>query len=257
MEKAHLYEALHLVNHGIDEAVRGVQRLKKCSKLFIETYHKPMPGLERPRAMINLQFMLEMRKLEENDESYFEEEFNVWLDEPLANDEVWMNVQLLQEVVELNQAFARVIEGLKRMENVSFLQPAMVREDRAEVVLARIDFNRLFFGDFYKDYERGGKWAADFQRACLAKRCDPEDDYIGVRQREEARKKKGLPLRVVFFPDWNMRDEQRCDETQTERRKKAAKKRKELLKPKPKRNQRPADFTSGAETTAPQGTEAQ
>jgi hypothetical protein len=28
MEKAHLYEASYLVNHGIDEAVRGVQRLK-------------------------------------------------------------------------------------------------------------------------------------------------------------------------------------------------------------------------------------
>jgi hypothetical protein len=33
--------------------------------------------------------MLEMQKLEENDESYFEEEFNVWLsDEPLTNDEI-------------------------------------------------------------------------------------------------------------------------------------------------------------------------
>jgi hypothetical protein len=169
-----------------------------------------------------------------------------------------MDVQLLQEVVELNQAFERVIEGLKRMEKVSFLQPAMVREDRAEVVLARIDFNRLFFGDFYKDYERDEKWAADFQRACLAKRCDPEDDYIGVRQREEARRKKGLPPRVVFLPDWDMRDEQRYDETQPERRKKAAKKRRKApLKPKPKRNQRPADFTSVAETTAPRGTEAQ
>ena len=89
MEKAHLYEALYLVNHGIDEAVRGVQRLKKSPKLFMETYHKSMAGLERRRAIINLQFMLEMRKLEENDESYFEEEFNVWLsDEPLTNDEV-------------------------------------------------------------------------------------------------------------------------------------------------------------------------
>jgi hypothetical protein len=30
-----------------------------------------------------------MRKLEENDESYFKEEFNVWLsDEPLTNDEI-------------------------------------------------------------------------------------------------------------------------------------------------------------------------
>ena len=93
MEKAHLYEALYLVNHGIDEAVRGVQRLKKSPKLFMETYHKSTAGLERRRSMINLQFMLEMRKLEENDESYFAEEFNVWLsDEPLTNDEIcrWM-----------------------------------------------------------------------------------------------------------------------------------------------------------------------
>src|SRR5258708_11064918 len=89
MEKAHLYEALYLVNHGIDEAVRGVQRLKKSPKLFMETYHKSMAGLERRRSIINLQFMLEMRKLEENDESYFNEEFNVWLsDEPLSNDEI-------------------------------------------------------------------------------------------------------------------------------------------------------------------------
>jgi hypothetical protein len=89
MEKAHLYEALYLVNHGIDEAVRGVQRLKKSPQLFMETYHKSMAGLERRRSRINLQFMLEMRKLEEDDESRFEEEFNVWLsDEPLTNDEI-------------------------------------------------------------------------------------------------------------------------------------------------------------------------
>jgi hypothetical protein len=167
-----------------------------------------------------------------------------------------MNLQLLQEVFELNQAFERVITGLKRMEKVSFLQAAMVREDCAEVVLTQIDFNRLFFADFHKDYERDEKWAADFQRACLAKRCDPEDDYIGVRQREEERKKKGLPPRVVFLPDWDMRDEQRYDET--ERRKKAAKKRrKNIPKPKPKRNQRPGDSTSGAGANALRGTEAQ
>jgi hypothetical protein len=89
MEKAHLYEALYLVNHGIDEAVRGVQRLKKSPKLFMETYYKSMAGLERRRSRINLQFMLEMRKLEEDDESRFEEEYNVWLsDEPLTNDEI-------------------------------------------------------------------------------------------------------------------------------------------------------------------------
>ncbi|HXT24758.1 MAG TPA: hypothetical protein VN749_08015 [Candidatus Eisenbacteria bacterium] len=89
MEKAHLYEALYLVNHGIDEAVRGVQRLKKSPKLFMEAYHKSMAGLERRRSIINLQFMLEVRKLEEDDESRFEEEFKVWLsDEPLTNEEI-------------------------------------------------------------------------------------------------------------------------------------------------------------------------
>src|SRR5260370_28875582 len=89
MEKAHLYEVLYLVNHGIDEAVRGVQRLKKSPKLFMEAYQKSMVGLQRRRSIINLQFMLEMRKLEEDDESRFEEEFNLWLsDEPLTNDEI-------------------------------------------------------------------------------------------------------------------------------------------------------------------------
>ncbi len=49
----------------------------------------PWLGLERRRSIINLQFMLEMRKLEEDDESRFEEEFNLWpSDEPLTNDEI-------------------------------------------------------------------------------------------------------------------------------------------------------------------------
>ena len=57
MQKAHLYEALYLVNHGIDEAVRGVQRLKKAPHAFREVYYKSVAGLERRRALINGQFM--------------------------------------------------------------------------------------------------------------------------------------------------------------------------------------------------------
>jgi hypothetical protein len=60
MQKAHLYEALYLVNHGIDEAVRGVQRLKKAPHAFREVYYKSVAGLERRRALINGQFMHEM-----------------------------------------------------------------------------------------------------------------------------------------------------------------------------------------------------
>src|SRR5260370_36917668 len=121
MEKAHLYEALYLVNHGIDEAVRGIQVLKKSPKLFMEAYHKSMAGLERSRSIINLQFMLEMRKLEEDDESRFEEEFNVWLsDEPLTNEQICQ----LMRVVERE----RKLEGKPPL--VQFLPGASARRKR-------------------------------------------------------------------------------------------------------------------------------
>jgi len=87
MQKAHLYEALYLVNHGIDEAVRGVQRLKKAPRAFREVYYKSVAGLERRRALINGQFMHEMSGEEEDNASFFEEEFNRWLsDDPLDNE---------------------------------------------------------------------------------------------------------------------------------------------------------------------------
>jgi hypothetical protein len=79
-----------------------------------------------------------------------------------------------------------------------------------------------------------------------------------VWQREEARKKKGFPPRVVFLPDWDMRDEQRYDEAQAGHQKKAAKKRrKKVPKSEPKRKQRPGDFASRPERNAPPEAEAQ
>jgi len=98
MQKAHLYEALYLVNHGIDEAVRGVQRLKKSPHAFREVYYKSVAGLERRRALINGQFMHEMSGEEEDNASFFEEEFNRWLsDDPLDNEEIYRLVRFLEE----------------------------------------------------------------------------------------------------------------------------------------------------------------
>jgi len=107
-----------------------------------------------------------------------------------------VNMRLLQEVLELNQSFERVIEGLKRMEKVPFLQAEMVREDRAEVVLAQSDFNRLFFEDFYKEYEKDEKWAADFQRACESKRCRRLHWSLATRGGAQ---KEGAPTAGGFF----------------------------------------------------------
>jgi hypothetical protein len=98
MQKAHLYEALYLVNHGIDEAVRGVQRLKKAPHAFREVYYKSVAGLERRRALINGQFMHEMSGEEEDNASFFEEEFNRWLsDDPLDNEEIYKLVRFVED----------------------------------------------------------------------------------------------------------------------------------------------------------------
>jgi hypothetical protein len=98
MQKAHLYEALYLVNHGIDEAVRGVQRLKKAPHAFREVYYKSIAGLERRRALINGQFMHEMSGEEEDNSYFFEEEFNRWLsDDPLDNDEIYKLVRFVED----------------------------------------------------------------------------------------------------------------------------------------------------------------
>ena len=127
MEKAHLYEALYLVNHGIDEAVRGVQRLKKSPKLFMETYHKSMAGLERRRSLINLQFMLEMRKLEEDDECRFEEEYNVWLsDEPLTNDQICKLMRTVERERKL-EGKSPLVQFLPRGKNPKDARKANVR----------------------------------------------------------------------------------------------------------------------------------
>lgn len=136
-----------------------------------------------------------------------------------------MNMRLFQEIFELNQAFERVIEGLKRMEKVTLFPPDVPRETRAEVVLVQVDFNRQFFDQFHEVFEKDEGWACEFTDACREKRIDPDDAYLEIRRREEMRKKKGLPPRVTLMSDWDMGDERRYDEDQAGRRKQTAKKR--------------------------------
>jgi hypothetical protein len=56
MQKAHLFEALLMVNQGIDNAVQGLQRLKKKSDLLQEPYGEAIGRLESDRDQWNLRF---------------------------------------------------------------------------------------------------------------------------------------------------------------------------------------------------------
>ena len=72
MRKAHLFEALYLVNQGVDEAVRGLERLKRSADFNEEVYGDALAKLESRRAHVNLQFFDDMRASEERDATRFE-----------------------------------------------------------------------------------------------------------------------------------------------------------------------------------------
>ena len=143
-----------------------------------------------------------------------------------------MKLILLRELVALNQAFEEVIHGLERMEKVRLFDKDQLQYSRAEVENARVDANREFFDKFGEIVEKDAAWAYKFCRAYDQKNEDPFDFYLEIKEREEARRKKGLPPRAVLLPDWDKDDEQSYDEEQTEKRR-SRKRRKGVTGPSP------------------------
>jgi len=142
-----------------------------------------------------------------------------------------VKLHLLQGLLDLNQAFENVVRGLERMEKVTPFDKEQLRYSRAEVESARVDANREFFDKFGEIVEKDAKWAYQFRREYDRKTKDPFDFYLEIKEREEARRKKGLPPRVVLLPDWDKDDEQRYDEEHAQKRA-ASKRRKAVRKPK-------------------------
>jgi hypothetical protein len=67
VQKAHMYQAIFIVNQGIDETVRGLVRLKKAAGITDEIYGDTLATLEHSRAQINVQFLAEMEQAERRD----------------------------------------------------------------------------------------------------------------------------------------------------------------------------------------------
>lgn len=67
MQKAHLYEAIFLVNQGVDQTVRGLARLKKAAGIGEEIYGDTLATLGHARAQVNVQFLAEMEQAEKRD----------------------------------------------------------------------------------------------------------------------------------------------------------------------------------------------
>jgi len=129
-----------------------------------------------------------------------------------------VKLHLLQELLDLNRAFENVVYGLERMEKVGLFDKEQLRYTRAEVEVARIDADREFFDKFDEIVEKDAKWAHKFRREYDQRTKDPFDLYLEIKEREEARRQKGLPPRVVLLPDWDKDDEQLSDEVQARER---------------------------------------
>ena len=143
-----------------------------------------------------------------------------------------MKLHLLQQVLDLNQAFENVIRGLERMETLRLFNKEDLRYTRAEIETARADTNREFIDKLGEIVEKDSTLAYEVCWQHDHKTKDPFDLYLEIKEREEARRKKGLPPRVVLLPDWDKDDEQRYDEEQTKKRA-ANRRRKAARKPKP------------------------
>jgi hypothetical protein len=129
-----------------------------------------------------------------------------------------VRLPLLQRVLDLNQAFENVVRGLERMEKVTPFDREQLRYARAEIETARADANRELFDKFGEMVEKDAKWAYKFCQDHDRKTKDPFDLYLEIKDREEARRKKGLPPRVVLLPDWDKDDEGRHDQKQAKKR---------------------------------------
>lgn len=129
-----------------------------------------------------------------------------------------MKLHLLQQLLDLNQAFENVVRGLERMEKLRLFNKEDIRYTRAEIETARADTNREFIDKLGEIVEKDSTLAYEVCWQHDHKTKDPFDLYLEIKEREETRRKKGLPPRVVLLPDWDKDDEQRYDEAQAKRR---------------------------------------
>ncbi len=99
MQKAHLYEAMLLVNRGIDEAVHGLERLMRLkeSRLDPAYFDERIVLFEEQRARLNAFFCNHIENGEEHDAAKFEERYRQYHKATLDEVQVYRDVQAIEE----------------------------------------------------------------------------------------------------------------------------------------------------------------
>jgi hypothetical protein len=99
MQKAHLYEAILLVNRGLDEAVQGLERLQRArdSGLDPACFDEKVTLFEIHRASINSYFCNNVGRNEDCDVARFEQKHREYEKETLDEIQVYRDLQAVEE----------------------------------------------------------------------------------------------------------------------------------------------------------------
>jgi hypothetical protein len=97
MQKAHLYEAIFLFNHGMDEAVRGLERLKRAPDLDAATVDRTRVLFEAERADMNTHFCSNIEGAEGSDASNFDKRVRELEKDTLDAVKIYEDVQFIEE----------------------------------------------------------------------------------------------------------------------------------------------------------------
>jgi hypothetical protein len=120
MQKAHLYEAILLVNRGVDEAVRGLERLKRAkdSQLNPLCFDEELVLFEDHRARLNSYFCSALQQSELQDSAWFGTRHREYEKNTLDEVQVYRDVRVLED--------SRRVEG--KPPKVRFFTPEEQRE---------------------------------------------------------------------------------------------------------------------------------
>jgi hypothetical protein len=120
MHKAHLYEAILSVNRGVDEAVRGLERLKRAkdSQLDPSCFDEELVLFEDHRARLNSYFCTTLQRSELQDSARFGTRHREYENDALDEVQVYRDLRVVED--------RRRIEGKPPM--VRFFTPEEQRE---------------------------------------------------------------------------------------------------------------------------------
>jgi hypothetical protein len=99
MQKAHLYEAILLVNRGVDEAVRGLERLKRAkdAQLDPSCFDEELVLFEDHRARLNSYVCSLLQQAELQDSARFEARYSEYEKKTLDQVRVYHDVQVVED----------------------------------------------------------------------------------------------------------------------------------------------------------------